>query len=200
MSCAQAHSCRTSKCFLTEYFRRVTAVGCGLCSVWLYVTDKESWVAFQCPNKGASNLRVWLHISKGYRPKENMLEQNKRGTSSPFRSVESPETVLLCPQGGPRIEGRKTSLSKAGNYSMDSISYIALVLSELVVLRQGFVVTGGKIAWILLNITLEACKCFGLFFFINSVQVLQSVLSQTLNMRIKAFFEKLESRNVFKMS
>lgn len=83
---------------------------------------------------------------------------------------------------------------------MDSISYIALVLSELIVLRQGFVVTGGKTAWILLNITLEACKCFGFIFFINSVQVLQSVLSQMLNMRIKVFFEKLESRNVFKMS
>lgn len=83
---------------------------------------------------------------------------------------------------------------------MDSISYIALVLSELVVLCQGFVVTGGKLAWIILNITLEACECFGFIFFINSVQVLQSVLSQTLNMRIKAFLKKLESRNVFKMS
>jgi len=41
---------------------------------------------------------------------------------------------------------------------MDCSIYIALILSELLLLCQFFVVTGGKFVWVLLNIILEACK------------------------------------------
>lgn len=76
---------------------------------------------------------------------------------------------------------------------MYCIICIALILSELLVLCQGLVVTEEKFVWFLFNIIFDLCKCF-----FSSALVLQFVLSQMLNERTKAFLRKVRKQRCIK--
>lgn len=119
------------------------------------------------------------------RQKENLILRY-------FSGVPKNKTAL-CPWDGPQIQGRKAFLSKVDSSSAYCIICSALILSELLVLCQGFVVTEEKFVWFLFNIIFEPCKCF-----FSSAQVPQFVLSQMLNKRTKAFLWKVRKQRCIK--
>lgn len=131
--------------------------------------------------------------SKGCGPQENMLEQDKRGTSFTINSAGFPKTRLLCVLEMVHKYKGGRHLSKVDSSSMYCIICIALILSELLVLCQGFVVTEEKFLWFLFNIIFEMCKCF-----FSSALVLQFVLSQMLNERTKALPRKVRKQRCIK--